>query len=75
MSTHLTIKNENRPTPRTVRKKGLLPLNKKMNFALLTLHPCLLLCFLILNMQPIFMRLHPSLPKTHFISSIFLIDL
>ena len=43
MSTHLTIKNENRPNPRTAtpeKKKGLLPLNKKkMNFALLTLHP------------------------------------
>ena len=26
-------------------------------------------------MQPIFMRLHPSLPKMHFISSIFLINL
>ena len=36
MSTHLTIKNENRPNPRTAtpeKKKGLLPLNKKMNFA------------------------------------------
>ena len=37
MSTHLTIKNENRPNQRTSTpdKKGLLPLNKKMNFATL----------------------------------------
>ena len=43
---------------------------KKMNFALLTSHPCLL-CYLVLNMQPIFIRLHPSLPKMYFISSKF----
>ena len=44
MSTHLTIKNVNRPNPRTTTpvKKGLLPLNKKMNFAPLTLHPSFL---------------------------------
>ena len=44
MLTHLTIKNENGPIrePRHPRKKGLLPLDKKMNFALLTLHPSLL---------------------------------
>ena len=57
---------------RSPRKKGLLTLDKKWTSHSLTLHSCLPWCYLILNMQPIFMRIHPSLPTMHFISSLFL---
>ena len=67
--------NENRPNPRTATpgekgstaiglKNELCTLSFALKFAMM-LYP-------ILNIQPIFMRIHPSLPTMHFISSVFL---